>query len=100
MHWIKAIGSEKDMRLLAAKCPYGAVRATVDGTAAIVAINSGTVRIIPGPITASDVFARRVLTRGRDIEAEGTVEADNETQTLIDGLKWEAWPNENQETTS
>ena len=57
----------------------GAVQATVNGRLAIVTANAGV------PIT------REILDLQTDIAAQGTLEADQETQALIDSLDWEEW---------
>jgi len=86
----RASCSHDDATRLAAK---GAVKATVLGRLAIVTAGSWE----PTAVTATGqedrhfVRARTIRTDLRDVEAEGTPQADGPTQQIINGLTWERW---------
>jgi hypothetical protein len=87
MNETKATGSHLDAKMLAAK---GAVKAIVLGRRATVTA------IAWDPITSADeprqdISAREILDEARDIEAQGTPKADEETQIVISRLKWNPW---------
>ena len=85
---IKARAPDEGAMKLAAK---GGVKATVRGRRAIVFAQAW------GPITEGVrtdpyvITARTIRSDARDIEAEGTPDADAETQQLIDSMIWEEW---------
>ncbi len=84
----RASCSHEDATRLAAK---GAVKAIVLGRPAIVTAGSWEPLAGTGPEEPHFVHARTITTDLRDVEAEGTPQADGSTQRIIDGLTWKPW---------
>jgi hypothetical protein len=86
----RATCSHEDATRLAAK---EAVKATVLGRPAIVTASSWepTAVTATGPEDRHFVRARAIRTDVRDVEAEGTPQADGPTQQIINDLAWEPW---------
>lgn len=89
MSTINATATHLDAKRLAAK---GAVRATVLGRRAIVFAQAWDPATPNPDMPPYTITARAIVSGGQDIEAQGTPDADSETQQLIDQLTWEAWP--------
>jgi hypothetical protein len=91
MSEIKGLCSHDVAVKLAAKGP---VKAQVQGRDAVVWANAWepTTETETGPEAKHFVRAREIRTDVRDVEAEGTQQADTATQQLInDSVSWEPW---------
>ena len=87
---IKGACSHSDARILSAKSP---VRAKVNDRTAIVDANAWE-PTIGDQASPQFVSARLDQDLENDMEAKGTVAADDETQQLIDKVTWQEWPKE------